>query len=161
MNICYGTRPCNARWLFQHNFLLLIRCDYWCRSKRQPVQMLFIWYCAHFGCFHIPLWLWISNWYRDSLSIHYVNLIHCEYIMFMHLPLHTSWGYYCPEGWEYRIELVMELPCIVFTFPSGIFCMRISCFVAGCLVMCEWTTWPCITVHILHICSKLISLCVG
>ena len=66
---------------------------------------------------------------------------------------------------EYWIELIaIELPCIVLTFPTQIFCRGISGFVAGCL-SCVWgrelTRFPrvcrCILVNLFYI-SCFVSL---
>ena len=50
--------------------------------------------------------------------------------------------------WEYWIELVVvELPCIVFTFPTNL--LSISSFVTGALMVFGLTPCPCMRLHFL------------
>ena len=63
----------------------------------------------------------------NTLYIYYTSASTFTHSQMMFLTLDSLW--------DYRIELVaMGLPCIVFTFPTKIFCQGVSGFVNGFVV---------------------------
>ena len=101
----------------QRNLLVCNQRDYQYNSKGQSIEILFSW-SLHLSTLVVfwHLQSWISYYYT-----YYTNVSAITHLPMMFLSSDLLW--------EYRIELVKELACVVLSFPY---------ILQACFQLCKW-----------------------